>query len=612
MRFLEPGYLNWLWLALLPVVLWLFRRRARRVQVSTLLFFRSLAREHQESAWLRQVKRWLSLLLTLLVMTGVILALAKPANDSGESGAVGLVLVLDASASMSAGDGKTTRVDKAKDMIRARVNAAKDSVVMSLVTFANDADVLLSRSRNKRELLRLLDAVKPVPAEGQPVKAWSTALRLAKLDAPAEIYHAGDCQLTGKQESQVTYVWKDVAESVVTNAGITGFNLRAAPLERNRYEAFLRVMAASGNATEVTSSLEVKIGGRLVQVRELKLGPGQEESLLLPLEGVDGEKLDIRLKTPNDTMGMDDVLLATLPAAKPLTVAWLAQEPDPFTELALGTLVEAGRVEMWKGGPDQWPLKDKPDVVVLENWLPSTGLPEVPMVLLSPVGGSSTWIKTEALRGMVPVDHIRSLSPLHAVVHGVPATRLSVTQTVGVTAGGVGLEKIWLGGDQALLLAGEINGLRAVVTTFAPGKSESLALQPAYPLLLANAIYWCAENADGRSGLRAGHVGDVVQAKGDLRWETWDGRAQATMTQENVSGAAVLPYVGLWEAGEGRRGYSVLASKEETDLRRAETSTDPGTSRQSALAFGGGSLLLWAVLGIVLLESWLFHRTAVY
>ena len=101
MTFLEPANLHWLWLAAIPVALWLFRRQAKRVPVSTLLFFRSLAREHQESAWLRQVKRWLSLLLTLLVLVAAVLALAKPTGGSGGDKQEAMVVLLDHSASMA-------------------------------------------------------------------------------------------------------------------------------------------------------------------------------------------------------------------------------------------------------------------------------------------------------------------------------------------------------------------------------------------------------------------------------------------------------------------------------------------------------------------------------
>src|SRR5580698_666993 len=105
MRFLHPSALSFLWLALIPAILWLYRRKAKRVPVSTLLFFRTLAREHQESAWLRRMKRWVSLLLTLVVILLGALALARPYREGGGGTPKGLVILLDRSASMGAVDG---------------------------------------------------------------------------------------------------------------------------------------------------------------------------------------------------------------------------------------------------------------------------------------------------------------------------------------------------------------------------------------------------------------------------------------------------------------------------------------------------------------------------
>jgi hypothetical protein len=106
MRFLAPHFLHLAWLALIPLALYLFKKKARRLPVSTLLFFRSLAREHQESAWLRRLKRWLSLLLTLLVLLLAILALARPAADTGLDTPPAVVLVVDVTAAMAARDGE--------------------------------------------------------------------------------------------------------------------------------------------------------------------------------------------------------------------------------------------------------------------------------------------------------------------------------------------------------------------------------------------------------------------------------------------------------------------------------------------------------------------------
>ena len=101
MRFLNPGLLPWLWLALVPVALYLFRRKSRTVRVSTLLFFKSLAREHQESAWLRRLKRWASLLLSLLLVCGPVVALSRLVVAPAGTQARSVVVVVDTSASMA-------------------------------------------------------------------------------------------------------------------------------------------------------------------------------------------------------------------------------------------------------------------------------------------------------------------------------------------------------------------------------------------------------------------------------------------------------------------------------------------------------------------------------
>ena len=65
MTFLYPAMLSWAAICLGVGLLYLFRRRPRTQQVSTLIFFKMLAKEHQESAWMRRLKRLLSLLLAL-------------------------------------------------------------------------------------------------------------------------------------------------------------------------------------------------------------------------------------------------------------------------------------------------------------------------------------------------------------------------------------------------------------------------------------------------------------------------------------------------------------------------------------------------------------------
>ena len=615
MRFLAPAYLNLLWLALIPLALYLFRRRARRVQVSTLLFFRTLAREHQESAWLRRLKKWLSLALTLLVLLLGVMALARPTRQAAADTLGAVVYMIDCSASMAATDGKHARLDEAKRLARAHVLSLPDSVVVSLIAFDHKPAVLLSRSRNRREFIRLLDAMMATPAEGDTEAAFAVARRLAGLERPSQIWHAGD-EPVADATSSPGYHFVDVALASMTNVGITGFQLRKAPLTRDRYEAFVKISAAAANAGPAAATLEARIGGRIAQVRELELKPGESVPLILPLEGTHGEMLELELKCAGDCLGWDNAVAAPLPELKPLLVAWVSDKPDPFTELALGALVEAGRLDVMRGDSKTWPLKIKPDVYVFENWLPDAWPTNAPVIALSPTKSSGP-LHVKPLPGIgLPYDGVRSVAAEHPLLYRVNASHLALTQTSVIDAAQA-LETLWMAGNEPVLQAGEVDGQRVVVTAFSPSRSEQLALLPAYPLLLGNALYWCAENSEALADLKAMRTGQLISAPGLTQWRSWDG-AHFVAAADNAQGSLQeLKRVGAWETAAGRTGACVLASERETNVRRhpaQDAATPASTTPPSLLAasLSWPQVLLWSLLGVLVIESFLFHRKAVY
>lgn len=614
MRFLAPQFLQLAWLALIPLLLYLFRKQARRVPVSTLLFFRSLAREHQESAWLRRWKRWLSLLLTLLVLLLTVLALARPARDLGAGAPAAVVLLLDRSASMAARDGAgRTRLEQARLQLRQRLLALPDAAVVSLVVFDAKPRVLLSRSRNRRECLRLLDEVRPLPREGRPEAALAVVRRLAALEPNSRVWHAGDRPLPVAEGLACEFLNVALAAPAV-NAGITGFQIRPAPLNRGRYEVFVKVAAGRGNPGPLPATLEVTLADRLVQLRELELAPGQSNTLILPLEGVCGQMLKLRLQAAGDCLGWDDAVAAALPQARPLVVGWVAEQPDPFTEIALVALIEAGRIEMLRSQPSDWPLPAKPDVYIFEHWLPPVWPDDRPALVLEPRQSGGP-LRLQALPGRgLPHEQLRSPSPEHPVLFRVGTPRLAVTQTAVLTLTG-GLEPLWLAGSDPLLAAGEVQGQRLVVSAFSPAGSERLALLPALPLLLGNALYWATEPRAALAEAKVWRPGDLVPARGFMEWTEWNGEQFLATSETPVGEWLELSRLGTWREGTAAGGISLLASAEEADLPVAAAAA----VRESPLAaVTAGSRLSWpqglivAVLALLLLESLLFHRKAVY
>ncbi len=616
MRFLHPSFFHLLWLALIPLALYLFRKKAIRVPVSTLLFFRSLSREHQESAWLRRLKKWISLLLTLLVLAFAILALAHPSTEAANESPGAVVLVVDRSASMAAQDASgKTRLEVAKAELKDRLRGLPDQVIVSLVAFDSKPRVLLSRSRNRRECLRLIEELSPTPTESHTDSAWTVVRRMADLEAQSQIWHVGDTRFASASDQQDRYAFLNVALPAPVNVGITGFQIRQAPLSRDRYEVFTRVTASAGNAEKITATLEVTLAGRIAQLRELDLSPGQSTSLLLPLDGVRGQLLELKLKAPGDCLGWDNAVASPLPQVRPLLVHYIADPADPFVELALASFIEAGRIEMLKGTPSTWPPQDKPDVYVFDHWLPDSWPEDRPVIALNPPASAGPIRLRPLAAGGLPHDSVRTVTPDHPILFRVSSSRLAVTQT-SVLELSQSLEPLWMAGNEPVLEAGEVNGQRLVVAAFSPSRSEQLALLPAFPLMLGNALYWAGENSEALADLKTQRPGQLLHESGLIQWTAWDGE-QFIQTSDEAGGLYQINRIGAWQTTAGRGGASILASAAETNLPALTESSPSARSIQGTYkaAFSLGDwpqLFMVAILGLLLLESFLFHRKAVF
>ncbi len=612
MSFLTPHYLHFAWLALIPLALYLFRKRARQVPVSTLIFFRSLSREHQESAWLRRIKRWLSLLLTLLIIVASVLALARPTHQADADAPGAVVLAVDCSASMNARDGQgRTRLDEALNLARQRLLSLPDQTILSLVACADRPRVLLSRSRSRRECLRLLSELSALPVEFRPDSALPLLKRIAALDQRSQLWVASDRPLPAEHDFPQTF-FMDVSLPAPTNAGITAFQIRRALLSQDRYEVYVKMEAAETNPQRLTSTLEVTLAGRPVQLREIDLEPGGRASLVIPLEGVHGQLLELRLTTPGDCLGWDDALAAPLPQARPLVVSYLAEKADPFTQVALGAMVQAGRLEILAGEPAAWPPTEKPDVYLFENWLPDQLPNDRPILALNPpVSRGPVQLRRLPEPGL-PHDEVRALSPDHPLLFRTTTSRLAITQT-GVL-GLDSLEPLWMAGNEPVLAAGEVSGQRLVVTAFSPSRSEQLALLPTFPLLLGNALQWCAEATDAINELKIQRTGSLLSTPGLVEWQAWDGSQFITASDSAQHQWLALHRIGAWSTAEAK-GASILCSSQETHLptRPVQATSSPSTAPAMHSSLSDlPRWLLWLTLSLLLLESCLFHRRAVY
>ena len=200
----------------------------------------------------------------------------------------------------------------------------------------------------------------------------------------------------------------------------------------------------------------------------------------------------------------------------------------------------------------------------------------------------------------------------------VNSSRVALTQTAVVDTSG-SLEPLWFAGNEPILAAGEVQGQRLVIMAFSAERSERLPLMASYPLMLGNAVLWCAEARRDTGGFRRYRTGEVIDVAGPVM--TWRELTPEGFREESVvlDGSLVeLDRIGLWKGGDGAEGSALLLSRGETSLDRL-----PVEGGAAAVAAGDKVsrgwfrgevtwLLLWCVLVFLVVESWLFHRHAVY
>lgn len=653
MRFLQPSlFLLWSALIIVPIVLYLFRPRPRTVRTSTLPFFKWLAREHQDSAWLKRLKQLLSLLLTLLVILGAAGALGRLVVAPSAESLKTVVIVVDRSASMAAGN-EQTRLDEAVSTIQDRLAGLPAGIGVIVMAYDSRPEVLLSRTLDRRRVERALASITVRPVAGDAAKALELAKRLAALETPAGIWHVTDTpdaavvtvtaaagrpsvgRVAGSGDPPTTDVASTnprvpvsprppitvetisfpLAEPV--NVGLTAFQLRRRPLERAKFEAFVQVHSAAQKTIE--AELEVKQNGELVEIRKLTLEPGSRESLLIPVDADESAEkiLTLKITTAGDVLPTDDVIQARIPKVRPVRVLWISTSPDPFTELALTSLAAEGDMEVLQGGPGAWPPKEAVDVAIFDDWMPAKWPKDVSAVVINPTRSSGP-VQAVRLKGDgLPAETMRVTRPAHPLLFGVASGRISLMQTAVVEADGP-LQPLWVGDQGPLLLAGEDKNRRVVVMPFAPQLSEQLQLTASYPLLIGNAIYWAAENSlQASRGLNL-RSGELIELEGKtLTWIETGNDGRPVETPFEVEGRWVeLDRVGLWKTENGETGSaSLLAVKETLIPSRPKEPQSSQNNEATGLSFFRGDMapwLIWTVVLILVVESWMYHRYAAY
>jgi hypothetical protein len=475
MSWLSPGAAWWLLLLPALLALYLFRPRSLRKPVPSLRLWEKLPQVDRPRARLRRPPLSLLLLLQLLLLAAGAAALIRPAIEAPVGQQV--VILLDASGSMTAASGNSTRFEQAKAEAHKVASQIRPQDRVTLVRVGSSVTTACANCE-RTDLERAISSMKAGAGQADMAAALSLAsgLSAGAPDGNVQTYIISDGGFPQDSNSKFKIQnskFIQVGEQV-SNRAVTVLSARRPPDGRPGYVAYARV----DNSGPSEASIQVTALADTVPLpaRTVTLPPGGHADFTWQLPAGTARftvSLDGR-----DAIGADDQAVIFLPAEGQYKVSIIVPQPDLYRRVVSGIPgLEPVVVTTSNPNPASGAV-----LSIIEGRAPDP-LPPGSLLLVNPTGGLFT-AKGE-LEGIRPIAGGSS----HPVMSGLDLSPLLV-QTAREIETPAWLEPIaWSDAGTPLIVAGEHEGKRVAALLFDPDDSN-LPKLAAFPLLMANMVDW--------------------------------------------------------------------------------------------------------------------------
>lgn len=623
MKFSSP--IDFLWLG--PLIgaiaaLWMLRMRRRDRTVSTLYLWRAVAPVTRADTPFQRLRRNLLLFLQLAAAFLLIFALAGPLVRAGGRAGAAYAIVIDNSGGMAADDVAPSRLTaaraRARDFLARRFHPGDRVCVIATTPFPA---VVQPWTRSAAGAADAIGAVQQTDVARNLVDDIRTATEQCRLvhGASERIEFFSDGAWPEAQDA--TAVAGAPPVDLLTaggaggvNAGIVSIDERPDLQTPDVERVFVRVFNASP-APLAGLRLTASVAGGPVFSAAAALAAGASVSETFPVrEGPAAQVLTVKLSgVQSDILASDDVARIVVPADRRTRVL-LVSSGSLFLERSLTAdpnvdLYECSPQSYARVGAAQYdfavfdgfapnPLPDK-NILVFDAVAP--GLPVAPAPALQTHSAGALpvvdWSQTDALMRFV------DLSAVH-VADQILAAPLPEARVLAETDAG------------PILAASDVGGRRRIWAAFSLSRTD-LALKPAFPIFMANAVDYLRDQPREEEAYPAGAPIPVPLPAGD--WTLAGPSASSGRCRDNGDGCATsglgTSRAGLYVLASGgqRRMVAVnVASVAASDTQPRQhpllAHAAPATSRPQA-ARSDASALAGAVALLLLLAEWsAFHR----
>jgi Ca-activated chloride channel family protein len=589
------GWQAWGLLALTAGVLtalFFMKIRAPRVHVPSLLLWTKVLDATREMTLWERIRKAVSWVVITAVGVMLMLALTRPAPGVTATGGGRRLVVIDSSWSMGTKteDG-STRWERALARARTLIAAsAGDELAL-----ATTADGLVEGPTTDSVLLEsALDRISPAGGEQGD---WP------QLSGVAVVHFITDGTLpraTADLEGAGAKVTVESVFEAAPNLAITAFEAHAGAGPETPANAYLEL--ANYSTAPQKARLVVTRGTAQMADVSVDLAAGEAVRQVVPLGTQGDPRVLARLSGPNNALEIDDEAVAWVPGAQQLAVTVVSESPG-FIQVLFDRLPGMKATFIAPGAYAQ-PRSGAEDVLIFDHWAPPEA-PAKPALFIVPPDPKQTapWMGTMRLERSPKW----ATSQAHPVLNGVDPTTVAIERARTVES------DMWLpiassATGTPLVSVAETPQYRRVLLGFGFTEPESnVALQPAFPVLMVNALEWLGRPSLGTQ-MRPGVVS--LNAAVDHLTSPDGKRVDVTTFGDTRLARIVTPGLYLAEGGGMRSALAVnvgdpqVSNVSRTSLSEAtmasaaaQEANDPWWPMLIAIAF---------VLGLV--EWWTWQR----
>ena len=483
--------------AVAATVLYVLKLRRRAMPVPFARIWDRVLRDQESSELFSQLKRWLSLLLQLLMLGALVFALGDPRIGDGAPKGKSVVVLIDASLSMQAIDVKPSRLEAAKLAAKRYVRGLGADDRALIVQMDMLPTPLSTLSGEPSELEAAIERVRAedTPADlGRALAFAEDSLRGLK-NPSIVLVSDGALATRGLSAARTPVEFLPVGKSD-TNLAITGFSARRYPLDKSRVEVMLEV--SNTNDRPVEAELSLLGDGVVIDVTRLRLGANERLPRFYSDIAGASRRLEARVTLAQgkiDDWPADDRAYALMPERRRARVL-VVTRGNTYLEAAL--LLDE-YLDVTYVAPAEYPPKARFDVTIFDNVAPR----------LAENSGSALYLNPPSEGAPVKLDKPIKEFGFDQWNRKSPLLRFLALGDVQVAHGNrlvpeKGDEVLAASEQGPILVSGARAGQHFVVLAFDPRDSD-FVLRPAWPLFVLGTIdAFVAEDTGYLSAYRTG------------------------------------------------------------------------------------------------------------